>query len=65
VGKVDIETPARFLLEVVEAVTQVWRGDCVGIKLSPSNTFYGMVDSDPQATLCGQIGIDSGQIKLM
>jgi N-ethylmaleimide reductase len=46
----SIENRARFLLEVVEAVTQVWRGDCVGIKLSPSNTFYGMVDSDPQAT---------------
>ncbi|PSB12526.1 alkene reductase [Pleurocapsa sp. CCALA 161] len=46
----SIENRARFLLEVVEAVTQVWRGDCIGIKLSPSNTFYGMVDSDPQAT---------------
>lgn len=46
----SIENRARFLLEVVEAVTQVWGGDYVGIKLSPSNTFYGMVDSDPQAT---------------
>ncbi|VEP14765.1 N-ethylmaleimide reductase [Hyella patelloides LEGE 07179] len=41
---------ARFLLEVVRAVTEVWRGDRVGIKLSPSNTFYGMLDSNPQAT---------------
>ncbi|MEO0013663.1 MAG: hypothetical protein RLZZ535_2052, partial [Cyanobacteriota bacterium] len=46
----SIENRARFLLEVVEAVTQIWRDDCVGIKLSPSNTFYGMVDSDSQAT---------------
>jgi N-ethylmaleimide reductase len=46
----SIENRARFLLEAVEAVTQVWGDDCVGIKLSPSNTFYGMVDSDPQAT---------------
>ena len=46
----SIENRARFLLEVVEAVTQVWGGDYVGIKLSPSNTFYGMFDSDPQAT---------------
>ncbi|MDJ0568805.1 MAG: alkene reductase [Pleurocapsa sp. MO_192.B19] len=46
----SIENRARFLLEVVEAVTQVWGGDCVGIKLSPSNTFYGMFDSDPKAT---------------
>jgi N-ethylmaleimide reductase len=33
-----------------EAITQVWGGDYVGIRLSPSNTFYGMFDSDPQAT---------------
>jgi N-ethylmaleimide reductase len=46
----SIENRARFLLEVTEAVTKVWGGDRVGIKLSPSNTFYGMYDSNPQAT---------------
>jgi N-ethylmaleimide reductase len=46
----SIENRARFLLEVVEAVCQVWESDRVGIKLSPSNTFYGMHDSQPQAT---------------
>ena len=46
----SIENRARFLLEVVEAVSSVWGADRVGIKLSPSNTFYGMVDSNPQAT---------------
>ncbi|YAF96473.1 MAG: alkene reductase [Nodularia sp. CChRGM 3473] len=46
----SIENRARFLLEVVEAVCQVWESDRVGIKLSPSNTFYGMQDSQPQAT---------------
>jgi len=46
----SIENRARFLLEVVEAVCQVWGSDRVGIKLSPSNTFYGMEDSNPQAT---------------
>jgi N-ethylmaleimide reductase len=46
----SIENRARFLLEVVGAVTKVWGGDRVGIKLSPSNTFYGMGDSDPEAT---------------
>lgn len=46
----SIENRARFLLEVVEAVCQVWGSDRVGIKLSPSNTFYGMQDSNPQAT---------------
>ncbi len=46
----SIENRARFMLEVVQAVTDVWGGNRVGIKLSPSNTFYGMVDSDPKAT---------------
>jgi N-ethylmaleimide reductase len=46
----SIENRARFLLEVVEAVTQVWGNNYVGIKLSPSNTFYGMSDSDSIAT---------------
>lgn len=45
----SIANRARFLLEVVEAVVQVWDGDRVGIKLSPSNTFYGMHDANPQA----------------
>lgn len=46
----SIENRARFLLEVVEAVAGVWGADRVGIKLSPSNTFYGMYDSNPKAT---------------
>lgn len=46
----SIENRARFLLEVVEAVCQVWGSDRVGIKLSPSNTFYGIHDSNPLAT---------------
>ena len=46
----SVENRARFLLEVVEAVSQVWGAERVGIKLSPSNTFYGMVDSNSKAT---------------
>lgn len=45
-----IENRARFLLEVVKAVASVWGENRVGIKLSPSNTFYGMYDSNPLAT---------------
>ena len=45
-----IPNRARFLLEVVGAVTDVWGRNRVGIKLSPSNTFYGMNDSNPVAT---------------
>lgn len=46
----SIENRARFLLEVVQAVASVWGPDRVGIKLSPSNTYYGMYDSNPKAT---------------
>ena len=46
----SVENRARFLLEVTQVATDVWGGIKVGIKLSPSNTFYGMFDSNPQAT---------------
>ncbi|MGB3613197.1 MAG: alkene reductase [Elainellaceae cyanobacterium] len=46
----SVANRARFLLEVVDAVAEVWGANRVGIKLSPSNTFYGMDDSDPKAT---------------
>jgi len=42
-----ITNRARLLLEVIEAV----RGECplVGLRLSPLNSFNGMIDSDPIA----------------
>lgn len=46
----SIENRSRFLLEVVQALTNVWGGNRVGIKLSPSNIFYGMSDSNPKET---------------
>ena len=45
-----VENRARLLLEVTEAVTAVWGGDRVGIRLSPINSFNSMSDSQPQAT---------------
>lgn len=44
----SIENRARFLEEVLSEVTKIWPGR-TGIKLSPSNTFYGMGDSDPSS----------------
>jgi N-ethylmaleimide reductase len=44
-----IENRARFLFEVVDAVTAVWPSDRVGVRIGPSNTFNEMHDSDPQA----------------
>jgi len=44
----SLENRVRFLEEVVSVVTSVYPGR-TGVKLSPSNTFYGMGDSDSQA----------------
>jgi N-ethylmaleimide reductase len=44
-----VENRARLLLEVVEAVTSVWGGDRVGVRLGPSGSWAGMSDSDPEA----------------
>ena len=46
----SVENRARLLLEVTQAVIEVWGSDRVGVRLSPSNTFNDMSDSDPQAT---------------
>jgi N-ethylmaleimide reductase len=46
----SVENRSRFLLEVIEAVTSVWRGDRVGVRIGPSNKFGGMGDSAPDVT---------------
>ena len=43
----SIRNRARFLLEVVEAVSGVWGMDRVGVRLSPLNRYNTMHDSDP------------------
>jgi N-ethylmaleimide reductase len=45
----SIENRARLLLEVVDAVTEVWGNGRVGVRLSPFGTFADMGDSDPVA----------------
>lgn len=45
----SIENRARLLMEVTEAVTNVWGSDRVGVRLSPSGTFNSMSDSNPKA----------------
>ena len=45
-----VENRARLLLEVVEAVSDVWGADRVGVRLSPVNSFNDIADSDPDAT---------------
>lgn len=45
-----VENRARFLLEVVEAVSEVWGADRVGVRLSPLQPFNDIRDSNPEAT---------------
>lgn len=46
----SIENRARFLLDVTDAVAEVWGADRVGVRLSPASSFNGMTGSDPAAT---------------
>jgi len=43
----SFENRARFLKEVIEAVTEVFGSGRVGLRLSPLNSFNSMKDSDP------------------
>lgn len=45
-----LENRVRFLREVTEAVVNAWSADRVGVRLSPTNPFNDMRDSDPIAT---------------
>jgi N-ethylmaleimide reductase len=44
----SIENRTRIVVEVVVAVTKVWGGDRVGIRLSPLTKFADIGDSNPQ-----------------
>lgn len=44
------ENKARFAVEVVEAVLEVWDSKRVGIKFSPANLYNGMSDENPKET---------------
>lgn len=46
----SIANRARFVVEVMERLVGVWDEGRVGIRLSPTLAFNGMVDSDPLAT---------------
>lgn len=59
----SIENRSRLLLEVVEAVCNVWGADRVGVRLSPLGTFNDMGDDDPEATF-GDIAVRLNRYKL-
>jgi N-ethylmaleimide reductase len=43
----SIENRTRFLAEIVDALTAVWGAGRVAVRISPSGTWNGMSDSDP------------------
>ncbi len=45
----SIENRSRFLLEVVGAMTSVWGGDRVAVRIAPAGTWNHMNDSNPAA----------------
>ncbi len=46
----SVENRARLLFEVIDAVSQVWGGERVGVRLSPGGTFNDMCDCHPTQT---------------
>jgi N-ethylmaleimide reductase len=46
----SVENRVRLLLEVVEAVSEVWQPDRVGVRLSPLGTLNDIRDDDPETT---------------
>lgn len=44
-----IENRARLLMEVVEAVDDIWSGDRVGVRISPLGQANDISDDDPEA----------------
>ncbi len=46
----SVENRCRFLMEVLDAVCEVWQPDHVGVRISPENTFNDILDSAPQNT---------------
>ncbi|MGK7909514.1 MAG: alkene reductase [Synechococcus sp.] len=46
----SLENRTRLLLQVTQAVVDVWGGDRVGVRFSPGGTFNDALDSDPIVT---------------
>ena len=44
----SLKNRVRFLLEVTEAVTKVWKSNRVGVRISPGGAFNDMFDSAPE-----------------
>ena len=56
----SIENRARLMLEVIDAVSEVWGADRVGLHLAPRCDAHDMGDSDP-ATTFGYVAREAGR----
>lgn len=59
----SLENRARFLMEIVDAVTAVWGSRRVGVRISPTNPFNDMYDSSPDVTF-GHVAERLGKLDL-
>jgi N-ethylmaleimide reductase len=46
----SLENRSRLLLEVLDAVLEIWEPARVGVRISPENTFNDIHDADPQTS---------------
>ncbi|MEK1888682.1 MAG: alkene reductase [Phyllobacterium sp.] len=59
----SVENRTRFLLEIVASIGMHWPANRIGVRLSPTNSYQGMSDSDPLghfseiATLLDPLGL--------
>jgi N-ethylmaleimide reductase len=47
---------ARFLIEAMEAIVGEWGAERAGVRLSPTNPFNDVTDSNPAATFAATVG---------
>lgn len=59
----SVENRARLMIEVIDAVLEVWAPNRVGLHLAPRSPSYSMRDSDPAATF-GHVARAMGERKL-
>jgi N-ethylmaleimide reductase len=51
----SVSNRIRFLIEVAQAVLEVWDRSRVGVRISPRGTFNDMGDEDPEATFSAAV----------
>ena len=59
----SIENRARFLLDIIDAISNIFPSNKIGCRISPTSTFNDIVDSNPQ-NLFDYLAIELGKKKL-